>query len=70
MPGKVRVASQPILRGSHDASPLPSWQSPGGILFSLAPLDRDEGKPPAFERHEVDLADRGFVALRHDAVAS
>jgi hypothetical protein len=24
----------------------------------------------SLERHEVDLADRGFVALRHDAVAS
>jgi hypothetical protein len=70
MPGKVRVASQLILRGSHDAAALPGWQSPGGILFRLPPLDLDEGEPPASERHEVDLADRGFVALCHDAVAS
>ena len=68
MPGKVRVASQPILRGAHDAAALPGRQRPGGNLF-LPPLDLDEGKPPPFEHHEVDLADRSFVALRHDAVA-
>jgi len=43
---------------------------PGGVLLGLAPLDLDEGEPPASERHEVDLADRRFVALCHDAVAS
>jgi len=63
------MASPPILRGSQ------MWRrclagSPGGILFRLPPLDLDKGEPLTSERYEVDLADRGFVALRHDAVGS
>jgi len=42
---------------------------PGGFLLGLASLDLDEGELLSFERHEIDLADRGSIALRHDAVA-
>ena len=38
--------------------------------FFAPPLDLDKGEPLTSERYEVDLADRGFVALRRDAVAS
>jgi hypothetical protein len=57
------------LRGPDDAPPLLGGQRPGGILQCLAPLHLDEGEPPALERHQVDLADRGLVAPRHDCVA-
>jgi hypothetical protein len=42
---------------------------PGGGVGRLAPLHLDEGEPPALKCHEVDLADRGCVTPRHDAVA-
>src|ERR1044071_2287551 len=69
MAGKVGVTGKPILCRAHDAAPLPGWQRPGGVLLGLPALDLDESQPPAFERHEVNLADRRLVALRHDAVA-
>ena len=65
----IRMPGEPILRGPDDAPPLLGGKRPGGILLGLAPLHLDEGKPLALERHQIDLADRGLVAPRHDAVA-
>jgi hypothetical protein len=62
MAGIRGVAGAPILCCAHDPP------RPGGIVGRLAPLHLDEGKPPALECNEVDLADRGLLALRDDAM--
>jgi hypothetical protein len=63
------MRGEPILRGPDDAAPRACRQRPSGILEALAPLHLDEGEPLTLERNEVDLSDRGLVALRDDAVA-
>jgi hypothetical protein len=63
------MAGEPILRGAHDPPPLLGGDRPGGIIGRLAPLHFDEGEPLAFDRDEVDLADRCLVALGDDAVS-
>jgi hypothetical protein len=62
------MPGEPILRGPDDAPPLFGGQRPRGIRLRLAPLHLDEGEPLALQRHQVDLADRGLVAPRHDCV--
>jgi hypothetical protein len=41
---------------------------PAGVLEALALFHVDKGEPDSFERHEVDLADRGRVGPCDDAV--
>lgn len=45
------------------------WQRPACIFDTLTLFHLDKGEPPAFERDEIDLADRRPVASRDDAVA-
>ncbi len=66
--GKMGVTCKPILRGPDDAPPRARGQRPASLIEGLALLHLDKGKPLAFERHEIDLADRGLVAPGDDAV--
>ena len=68
MAGEVGVAGEPILRGPDDAPPRALGSDAAGLIEGLALLHLDEGKPLAFERHEIDLAYGRLVAPRDDAV--
>ena len=63
------MSGEPILRGPDDAPPRAGRQRPAGVLEALALFHLDKGEPLAFERHEIDLADRGLVAPGEDAMA-
>ena len=69
MAGKVWISGEPILRRPDDAPPRAGRQRPAGVLEALTLLHLDKGEQFSFERHEIDLADRGLVASCDDAVA-